>query len=474
MLKKTLIVISTSAAFYLHAQDISVIRNSIDVYSNTQNIGSSRFNAMAGSNGALGGDANSLQTNPAGLGVAITGEFSGTLSISNNKNTSTLGSSSFSNKINKADIGSVNGVAVFQLSNKTPWKFVNIGANISSQTIENYVETPGNSNIVINKDLVDLNGNDVLGKVSYLGHAYNRYGNQTKFNLGVGANYNNNIYIGGSINVHNTNIEQYDTAALGLDLDNSVNTFDKQYTPFSEESRGFSATFGVIGKVNKEVRLGLALETPTWWSIDRIYTDYYDGTNGINYDTYGESRNFRSPMKATLSGAYVPSKNFSVNVDYTLGLTKPKYKVEGPAETELNNFFQDHSKNLSEIKIGAEYRIDAFRIRGGYGYSASPFDKLSISAYNNAGNVGDTSYNNLILGSRNTVGFGLGYDFGNFYIDATYQNISSKYNNPFLAGYADYGTGYYSGDYDVATPNSVVSEVKNIRNNYFLTLGWKF
>jgi hypothetical protein len=38
-------------------------------------VGSAKFNAMAGANGALGGDANSLLTNPAGLGVAISGRF---------------------------------------------------------------------------------------------------------------------------------------------------------------------------------------------------------------------------------------------------------------------------------------------------------------------------------------------------------------------------------------------------------------
>jgi hypothetical protein len=69
MLKKSLIVMSISAAFFAQAQDISILRNSIDVYSNTPMFGSSKFNAMAGSNGALGGDASSLLTNPAGLGL---------------------------------------------------------------------------------------------------------------------------------------------------------------------------------------------------------------------------------------------------------------------------------------------------------------------------------------------------------------------------------------------------------------------
>ncbi|WP_435522681.1 hypothetical protein [Chryseobacterium indoltheticum] len=99
---------------------------------------------------------------------------------------------------------------------------------------------------------------------------------------------------------------------------------------------------------------------------------------------------------------------------------------------------------------------------------------MTISAYSNNGQAGDTNYSDLILGARNTIGAGIGYDFGKFYVDAAYQNISSKYKNPFLSGNESFGTGYYSGDFDVATPNSVVSDVKNIRNNFFLTLGWKF
>lgn len=476
MLKKSLIITSIAAAFYVQAQDISVIRNSVDVYSNTPMIGSSKFNAMVGSNGALGGDATSLMTNPAGIGVAIAGDVSATLSVISNQNTSSLGGYSSAYKITKTDLGNVSGIAAFQLPSQSAWKFVNIAANISTQSIENYVESPGNTNVVISKDLLDPLGNSVVGNLSYMGHAYDRYGNQTKFNIGVGANYNNSIYLGGSINIHSVDLEQYDSAKFGLDLDNSVESFDKQYSPFLEKSNGFSASFGVIGKVTNQFRLGASIETPTWWSVDRTYTDYYDGSDGIYYDNFAEARNFRSPMKATISGAYVPTKNFAINVDYTLGLTKAKYKVEGAAETELNSFFDDASKSLSEIKVGAEYRIKAFRIRGGYSHASSPFDAMTISSYSNAGLVGDNNYSNLILGARNTIGAGLGYDFGKFYIDAAYQNVSSDYKNPFLAGFVgdNYTTGYYSGDFDVTSPNYVVSEVKNIKNNFFVTIGLRF
>jgi hypothetical protein len=480
MLKKSLIVMSISAAFFAQAQDISILRNSIDVYSNTPMNGSSKFNAMAGSNGALGGDASSLLTNPAGLGVAISGDVSATLSITNNKNKSTLAGSSIDYNINKVDIGNVGGIAAFQLMSESGWKFVNVGVNFSNQSIENYVQTPGNSNIVIQKDLIDSNNNPVTGNLTYLGHAYNRYGTKSKMNIGVGANYENYLYFGAGLNFHYADVEQWDTAAFGLDLDNSSANYDKQYTPYTEKSNGFSASFGVIGKVSKELRLGATIETPTWWRMDRIYTEYgLDNQGYMGSGAYSETVNFRSPMKATVSGAYVPSKNLSFNVDYTLGITRPKYKEEIDADKELNNFFKDNYKNLSEVRVGAEYRIKSFRLRGGYSYASSPYDSGTVSAYSNAGVAGNTNYNNWTLGERNTFGLGLGYDFGAFYIDASYQNISSKYNNPFLygkviSGSPYYSTGYSSSDFDVANESYAVSEVKNTFNNFFITLGWKF
>ena len=179
-------------------------------------------------------------------------------------------------------------------------------------------------------------------------------------------------------------------------------------------------------------------------------------------------------MKATLSAAYVPNKNFAINVDYSLGLTKSKYKVYGNAETELNNFFDQHSKNLSEVKIGAEYRIAAFRLRGGYGFASSPFDSMAISTLSDNGTVTNTSYDNLILGKRNTLGAGIGYDFKSFFIDAAYQNVNSEYSSPFLQGSAANNTGYFSTNYIVDSDASVVSNVKNTQDNFFITLGWKF
>lgn len=467
MLKKSLVLMSVSAAFFAQAQDVSILRNTVDVYSSTPMVGSSKFNAMAGANGALGGDANSLLTNPAGLGVAISGEVSGTLSIAGNKNKSTWAGSTVDYSKTNTDLGNVGAVMSFPLMTETGWKFINIGINYSNQSLDNYVESPGSNDVI--KDFTDKSA-------SFAGHAYNRYGNLSKTSFGVGANYNHNLYIGAGLNFFNASIDQYDTAAFKSLSDGSMEYFDRQNTPLFERSSGFSASLGVIGKLSPNFRIGGAIETPTFWRIDRDYRFYNDPDFGDGTGT--EARDLTTPLKATVSAAFVASKNFSLNVDYTLGLTRPKYKVVTGIESELNSFFKDNYKNVSEVRIGAEYRVSQFRLRGGYSYVSNPFDALTVSQVNPDASTSDQSYSNMMLNSRNLASVGLGYDFKSFYVDASYQYITSKYSNPFLRGIETGNpatdTAYYSPDRILSSDYFAISEVKNNRNNFFITFGWKF
>ncbi len=468
MIKKSLSILGLAAIYFAQAQDVSGIKNSIDVYSTTDLGGSAKYNSMAGSMGALGGDISVINSNPAGLGVFITSDASGSLSIADNKNTSNFAGNSLSYKTNQTELGQVGGVAVFELNGRSAWKFVNVGVNFASKSLENYVETPGNQNIsydVSNTEYVTLDG-----------HAYDRYGDMSKMSIAVGGNYDNRIYVGAGVNVYSSSLNQYDTAVLThrssvTGFSNFSEKFSKQYTPYAEDASGFSANIGVIGKVNNQFRLGAAIETPTWWQMDRAYM-FYD----VDGDTqYSESRNFRSPVKATLSAAYVPNKNFALNVDYSLGLSKPKYSTDyAEVDQEFDTFYSDHYKNLSEFKVGAEYRIQQFRLRAGYAFASSPFDQITMNTFNNDGSGSDQSFNNMFVGKRNTFGVGLGYDFRSFYIDAAYQNITSTYQNPFLYGNDAAGSQYYSPTTYIFGDSSAVSEVDNKRNIVTVSVGWKF
>ena len=477
MFKKSLTILSIASAFYLQAQDVSIIRNSVDVYSANPLTGSAKFNAMAGSMGALGGDLSAITINPAGTGVFISGDVSATLSVQNNKNNSNLFGSSFESSYTNTNLGQIGGVVSFDTGNTSPWKFVNLAFNYSTKNLENYVQTPGNSNISEAVKYLNSSNAEVNDNLIYSGHAYDRTGTASNLNVSLGGNYENKIYLGAGLNFKSADFDQSDFFKLQLQNLGESAYYQKQYTPYRESSNGFSASVGIIGKINNNIRLGVAVESPTFWNLTRTYTEYSNYSNGIYYDIYDETRKLTTPMKLTLSGAVVASKNFAVNVDYTLGVTKPKYKVEGSAETQLNDYFSSDYKNTSDLRVGAEYRVAGFRLRGGYGLEASPFSDSSIKAINSNGVSGSNGLNAPFVGKRETLAGGLGYDFKAFYIDAGIQSITSTYDNPFFGG--DYavttndGYSVTNGD-SITNEASIVSKVKNTKTNFFLTVGWKF
>lgn len=488
MIKRISVVAFLSLGAMYFAQDVSLIKNTADVYSNSNFGGTAKFNSMAGSMGALGGDLSAISINPAGTGVFITGDVAATLAIQTNKNSSSLFGKSFESSYTKTNLGQVGGVVSFETNSNSPWKFINLAFNYNSKNIDDYVQTPGNANIKDAIQYTDSNNNIVNDNLVYSGHAYDRVGTTSNLNVSLGGNYDNRIYIGAGLNFKSADLDQSDFFQLQLQNKGENAYYQKQYTPYSETSNGFSASVGVIGKLNNNIRLGVALETPTFWTINRTYTEYsFNNNNDVVSEVFDESRNFTSPMKITLSGAVVASKNLAVNIDYTLGITKPKYKEEGSAEKQLNNYLSSDYKNTSDLRIGAEYRIGGFRLRGGYGYEFNPFKASSLPALNSNGTPDSYSLSTPYVGKRQTLAGGLGYDFKSFYVDAGIQNITSTYDNAFFGGdYAvtaaeGFSVPLYNQQLNTYTygdgrniDESIVSKVKNTRTNFFITVGWKF
>ena len=477
MIKRISLVAFLSLGAMYYAQDASVIKNTAEVYSGSNFGGTAKFNSMAGSMGALGGDLSAITVNPAGTGVFITGDVSATLAVQGNKNNSNLFGKSFESSYNNTNLGQVGGVVSFETNSNSPWQFVNLAFNYSTKNLEDYVQTPGNSSI---KEAVqyESGGTTVNDFLVYNGHAYDRTGTASNLNVSLGGNYENKIYVGAGLNFKTAELEQSDFFQYQLQNLGEYAYYQKQYSPYRESSNGFSASVGIIGKINNNIRLGVAVESPTFWNLTRTYTEYgFNSSDNVVYGIYDETRKLTTPMKLTLSGALVASKNFAVNIDYTLGVTKPKYKVEGSAEQQLNDYFSSDYKNTSDLRIGAEYRIAGFRLRGGYGIEANPFDASSLKSFNSTGNSGANSYSSLFLGKRQTLAGGLGYDFKSFYVDAGVQNITATYDNPFFGGKyavtANNGFSVINGD-GVDNSTSIVSEVKNTKTNFFVTVGWKF
>ena len=465
MTKKISILAGISASALFFAQDVSIIRNTSTIYDNISSLGTARYNAMAGSMGALGGDASVLNTNPAGLGVFITDDISASLAINSTKSTASLAGKSTSQNMSKANLGNASGVLSFQSNEQNAWKFVNVGINYVTQNVSDKLQSPGNANIIV--------GQGSTNPSAFEGHLYETIGHRSKLNLGIGGNYDNKIYIGAAVNFSSVNIEQYDEVKVSSLNTGKAKYFSRQNTPYIEDADGFSLSLGVIGKLSNAVRLGASIESPTWYSIDREYNFYAINGSGLFQNSYTESRTFRTPTKLTLSGAFIPNKHFAFNVDYRVDLGKPNFGG-GAADVQLNNFYESAYKAQHEVRIGGEYRIKSFRIRGGYAFTTSPFKDHTEKMLDNNANVVSGKLSNYIVGKTQVISGGIGYDFKLFYIDASYQYRTHEYSNPFFAG------SYFNRDWDGSLGNnsastaSIVSNAKNQKGQLILTLGWKF
>ena len=471
MTKKISILAGISASALFFAQDVSIIRNTSTIYDNISSLGTARYSAMAGSMGALGGDASVLNTNPAGLGVFITDDVSASLVINSNKSTASLAGKSTSQNTSKVNLGSANGVLSFQTKENSAWKFVNVGINYVTQNVNDKLQSPGNANIT--QAIIPQGQTSPSDYNIFEGHLYETIGHRSKLNLGIGGNYDNKIYIGAAVNFSSVNIEQYDEVKVSSLNTRTSKYFTKQNTPYIEEGDGFSLSLGVIGKLSNAVRLGAAIESPTWYSIDREYNFYSRNSLGLSQNSYTENRTFRTPTKLTLSGAFIPNKHFAFNVDYRVDLGKPNFGG-GAADVQLNNFYESTYKAQHEVRIGGEYRIKSFRVRGGYAFTTSPFKDHTETMFDNNANVVSGKLSNYIVGKTQVISGGIGYDFKMFYIDASYQHRTHEHSNPFFAGtYVNRDGNGNEGNYSVSD-TSIVSNAKNQKGQLILTLGWKF
>jgi putative hemin receptor len=471
MTKKISILAGISASALFFAQDVSIIRNTSTIYDNISSLGTARYSAMAGSMGALGGDASVLNTNPAGLGVFITDDVSASLVINSNKSTASLAGKSTSQNTSKVNLGSANGVLSFQTKENSAWKFVNVGINYVTQNVNDKLQSPGNANIT--QAIIPQGQTSPSDYNIFEGHLYKTIGHRSKLNLGIGGNYDNKIYIGAAVNFSSVNIEQYDEVKVSSLNTRTSKYFTKQNTPYIEEGDGFSLSLGVIGKLSNAVRLGAAIESPTWYSIDREYNFYSRNSLGLSQNSYTENRTFRTPTKLTLSGAFIPNKHFAFNVDYRVDLGKPNFGG-GAADVQLNNFYESTYKAQHEVRIGGEYRIKSFRVRGGYAFTTSPFKDHTETMFDNNANVVSGKLSNYIVGKTQVISGGIGYDFKMFYIDASYQHRTHEHSNPFFAGtYVNRDGNGSEGNYSVSD-TSIVSNAKSQKGQLILTLGWKF
>lgn len=434
-------------------------QNQVDAlrYSQLNPVGTARFSAMGGAFGALGGDMSTLSLNPAGIGVFTRSTGSVTLGIlSASTDGAYLGSTSSDNKLN-LNISNAGFVARFKrkrgADKQWAWKSFNlgvtynrmanfqrrttlVGVNTESSALDGWVNQLNSEGINYNDIPFDI----VPGGVSAPGYmgwqtflidtnngsvdSYSRTvlphygqteqvrevtrGSMGEVALSFGGNFGNVLYIGATVGIPRLNyeLERSYTESDTQDTIADFNSFTR--TDYLRTSgTGFNIKFGMIYRPVKWLRLGAAIHSPSYFEVDENYSSVL--LSNLDGAQYSQSTlegafdyNLQTPFRAIGSLAFVIGKIGLISADYEyVNYALARFRSRNYSFDAENTAVQNSLNWAGNLRVGTEWRIKSFSIRGGFGINADP--------YTSALNFDNTNYS-----------FGVGLRLKRFFVDMSY------------------------------------------------------
>ncbi|RKS92378.1 outer membrane protein transport protein (OMPP1/FadL/TodX) [Flavobacterium limicola] len=274
-----------------------------------------------------------------------------------------------------------------------------------------------------------------------------------KLSFNAATSYKDKLFIGLNLNSHFTDYQKsssfYEDNNAPLTSEYTVSRlrFDNDLYTYGT---GFSFQVGAIAKLTNEVRLGLAYESATWY---RLTDELSQSLFAVSANTSGELQpddvdpqviniyepyKLQTPSKLTGSFAYVFGKSGLISIDYAMkNYSNTKFKSENEF-TGINNEIGSILDTSGELRIGAEYKIEALSLRAGYRYEQSPYK------------------NKVTIGDLTGYSAGLGYSFGSTKVDLAYSYAKRNSQQGF------FGQGFTDG-----------AKIDAINNNVSLTLAFE-
>lgn len=385
--------------------------------------GTARSWALGGAIGAVGADPGSASTNPAGLGLYNTSEFSLTPQFEVNGARSLYygnGASDNDNRFsfnNLALILSVPGGDESNWKSSTygisfdrqasyHWDELVIGKDIPSSILEGFVnEATGTAPDALQDDFPFTSNlaywtygiNPVDDSVAYTfdsavpfgtlmdhDHRINTSGRLNTTSFFYAANYKDRFYIGATLGLAGVRYERsmvHKEAVLDptSELDNLSYT-EKLVTT----GRGADLKLGMLGRIGSRVRLGLAFHSPKWLQLTDGFT-YSMATRFRVPDSQGAkqysmespdgvySYKINTPWSVLASAAYIVGQHGLVSVDYgytnfTQARLRPNFDLADDYDFHMeNDAVRNRFRSTHSLRVGTEWRSGAWYFRGGWG-----------------------------------------------------------------------------------------------------------
>lgn len=384
-MKKIIIVLLFFVTQAVVAQTLSYNDAGV-LFSKEKISGTARYNAMSGAFGALGGDISAIDINPAGGSVFLNSAFSFTVGLRNSIIDATYYGNTTNSENDYNNVSQAGGVLVFRSSyNNKGWNKVALIFNYSvSNDFEDQWVAKGNSN---NPTFIYHPNNNklVYGQSERQSFESFKEGENKKYSFGFATKYNNDLHLGVTINTHDLYLYQ-NTTLTENNNNGSGGTLDANFRQsLAVTGNGVSLSFGIIGKPVKNLRLGLAYHTPTWYNLSEEYIKEDSNVliDNVTVETIKSGVNaydykLKTPSKLVGSIAYVFGGNGLVSLDYAYKNYR-NIKYQSGDFTDENQQFTTDLKSVGQLRIGTEWNLKHFSFRGGYHYEKSPYKSSTSS-----------------------------------------------------------------------------------------------
>lgn len=508
------VLLSSSA----YAQDV----NEAFKLSNLNTQGTARSMGFGNALGSVGGDFSTLSVNPAGLGIYRSSEMSFTPALKINGATGDYAGTSTSD--NNTRFG-INQFAIVLTNapkgkryDRRNWKAVSFafGMNRVADFNHDYTYTGKNTTSSATQafesdanqypsDATSAGPSNALGYIgwqSYLldttmgsffksvvpfGGGINQLktiherGSINEYVFSLGGNYKEKLMLGATIGIPSLNYtrDYYYTESLAPGNPGDGYGFNRfSYgQALHITGNGVNLKLGAIYKFSNLFRAGIALHTPTWYSItddfdpsvsstSMGYTTVLTTSDALNHNQF--DYRVSTPWKAVLSATIMLNNMGFITVDYEyVDYSTTKYHFSQGIDANgmtfqeeadiINSDIKKTYKGASNFRLGGEARIGKyFMARAGFGYYGDPYTSYGKS-------VSPVSYTT----QRIDLSTGAGFRFDHFFADLGFvHSMYQGYEQP-------YGINY---GYVVSGPAAIVPTAKMnySLNDVALTVGVKF
>jgi hypothetical protein len=198
--------------------------------------------------------------------------------------------------------------------------------------------------------------------------------------IAYGGNYDDRLYFGGNIGIltMTRRVErEYIERPTNADLNNLI--LEDNY---EQNGTGISATFGLIGRPINTLLVGLSYTTPSYYVIEQIrditltanYAGNVQESYGYDYEPFDYV--VTTPSKVKLGATYFFGKLGFITgdiekVNYAgANLSNPS---AGQSFSGENSIINDYNSTIN-YRLGAEFRYEMFRFRGGVSVLSDPIE----------------------------------------------------------------------------------------------------